>query len=49
MNKGHLDAQNYRFDFVENIINEMIIERGGKVETPLDDQDNEAKMKELFG
>lgn len=49
MNKGHLDAQYYRFDFVEVVINEIVKEFGGEVKTPIDDDDNEAKMKEMFG
>ncbi len=24
MNRGHLDAQNYRFDFAEVVVNEMV-------------------------
>jgi len=48
MNKGHLDAQNYRFDFAVIVISEMVKERGGEVEPPIDEEDNEAKMKELF-
>lgn len=48
MNRGHLDAQNYRLDFAQTVINEMIKEAGGEVETS-DTKDNETKMKELFG
>jgi hypothetical protein len=45
MNEGHLDAQNYRFDFVEVVINEMV----SKYKTnDTKDEDNETKMKRLF-
>ena len=30
MNKGHLDAQNYRFDFAEVVVGEMLGETGEK-------------------
>lgn len=46
MNRGHMDAPLYRVDFVEVIFGEY----GRKPEDEaVDDEDNEAKMKELFG
>lgn len=50
MNKGHNDAQFYRVDFVDVIMGEMVLERDGERKTSsLDSDDNETKMKELFG
>ncbi len=46
MCKGHLDAQNYRLDFVEVLLNEMIEMHGG-TKSP-SEEGNEAKMKGLF-
>ncbi len=51
MNKGHMDAQHYRTDFVEVVIKEYL---RGSEEKPEekdgdDEDDNESKMKELFG
>ena len=47
MNKGHLDARYYRFDFAKVVVDEMVRMHGGEVEdTP--DEDNKTKMKRLF-
>ena len=48
MNRGHLDARFYRFDFAEVVLNEMVLAAGGKKENGIDDADNENKMKDLF-
>ena len=47
MNRGHMDAQYYRIDFVEVVVKHLT----GTVKDSeeKDDDDNEAKMKELFG
>jgi len=37
MNKGHLDAQLYRFDFVKIVIDEMIREISGSEKVDHDD------------
>jgi hypothetical protein len=48
ISKGHPDAQFYRFDFAEVVINELVKMNGGKVEEKPSD-DNAEKMKGLFG
>lgn len=45
MNRGHMDAQNYRFDFVDAIIDEM---SGVKPKAKDETDDNDEKMKRLF-
>ena len=52
MNKGHMDAQHYRTDFVEVVIKEYLrgVEENEEETTGNDDEeDNETKMKGLFG
>ena len=52
MNKGHMDAQHYRTDFVEVVIKEYLrgVEDSEEKTAGNDDEDdNETKMKGLFG
>ena len=50
MNRGHLDAQNYRFDFAEVVVDEMVKAAGGEVsEAKVSDDENEATLSEVFG
>ncbi len=48
MNRGHMDAQYYRTDFVEVIIGEYMRNTDDKKEDPDEEEDNETKMKGLF-